>query len=90
MEMYGKMGLEKILEDSLKGERGEKLKTINSFGRNLSETEIKKASPGLNIQTTIDIDLQNIVEKVFPEDFVGTFIIMDPSDGGILGASFSS
>ena len=61
------------------GERGEKLKTINSFGRNLAEIEIKKACAGQNIQTTLDIELQKIVEKVFPEDFVGTFIIMDPN-----------
>ena len=84
MEMYGKMGLEKLLEDELRGESGEKLKTINSVGRNLSETEVKKALPGSNIQTTLDIGLQNIVEQVFPEDFVGTFIIMDPNDGSIL------
>jgi len=84
MEMYGKMGLEKMFEDTLRGERGEKQKTINSVGRNLAEIEIKKAAPGQNIQTTIDIELQNIVERVFPEEFVGTFIIMDPSDGGIL------
>lgn len=84
LEMFGKMGLEKILEDTLKGERGQKLKTINSFGRNLSETEVKKAEPGKDIQTTLDIKLQQIVEKVFPEDFVGTFIVMNPADGSIL------
>ncbi len=85
MDMFGKMGLEKIFEDTLKGEHGEKLKTINSFGRNLAETEVKKASPGQNIQTTLDMNIQNIMEKVFPEEFVGTFIVMDPQDGSILG-----
>lgn len=84
MEMYGKMGLEKVLEEELRGQHGEKLKTINSIGRNLSEVEIKKASAGKNIQTTIDIDLQNIVEKVFPQEYTGTFIVMDPHDGSIL------
>lgn len=85
MDMYGKMGLEKIFEDTLKGEHGEKLKTINSFGRNLAETEVKKASPGQNIRTTLDMNIQSIIEKVFPEDFVGTFIVMDPQDGGLVG-----
>lgn len=84
MEMYGKMGLEKVLEEELRGQHGEKLKTINSIGRNLSEVEIKKASAGKNIHTTIDIDLQNIVEKVFPAEHTGTFIVMDPHDGSIL------
>lgn len=84
MEMSGKMGLEKVLEEELRGQHGEKLKTINSIGRNLSEIEVKKASAGKNIQTTIDIDIQNIVEKVFPSEFTGTFIVMDPQDGSIL------
>ena len=84
LEMYGKMGLEKLFEDTLKGERGQKQKTINSFGRNLSETEVKKAEAGKNIQTTLDISFQEIVERIFPEDFVGTFIVMDPHDGDIL------
>ena len=84
MEMYGKMGLEKMFEETLKGEYGQKIKTINSIGKNLSEQEIKKPLDGQNIQTTLDIGLQNIVEKVFPEDFTGTFIIMDPADGDIL------
>ena len=84
LESYGKMGLEKILEQSLKGEYGSKVKTINSIGRNLHEHEIKKPSPGLNIQTTLDIELQHIVEKVFPEEFTGTCIIMDPEDGDLL------
>lgn len=84
MEMSGKMGLEKVLEEELRGQYGQKLKTINSIGRNLSEVEVKKASAGKNIQTTIDIDIQNIVEKVFPQEFNGTFIVMDPQDGSIL------
>lgn len=84
LEMQGKMGLEKVLEETLRGEHGQKLKTINSIGRNLSEVEIKKASPGKNIQTTLDIDLQKIVESVFPQEHTGTFIVMDPQDGSIL------
>src|ERR1700733_2632776 len=84
VDIYGKMGLEKIFEDMLKGHKGQKLKTINSFGRNLSEVEIKKPSCGQHIQTTLDIELQKIVEKIFPEDLVGTFIILDPEDGSLL------
>ena len=84
LNSYGKMGLEKLCEDALKGESGSKVKTINSVGRNLSEVETKKACPGQNLITTLNMDLQNIVEKVFPEDFSGTFLIMDPQQGDIL------
>jgi penicillin-binding protein 2 len=84
METYGKMGLEKIFEDILKGESGEKQKMINSIGINLAEVEIKKALAGADIKTTLDIGLQGIIEKVFPEDFSGTFLVMDPEDGALL------
>lgn len=84
MQVFGKMGLEKIFDDTLKGQNGQKLKTINSFGRNLCETEVKKALPGQNISTTLDIELQKIVETIFPKEFAGTFIVMDPENGDLL------
>ena len=88
METYGKMGLEKIFEDTLKGHKGEKLKTINSFGRNLAEVEVRKALAGTDIKTTLNVQLQEIVERVFPEDVSGTFLIMDPKKAAF-GPPFS-
>ena len=84
LEIYGKMGLEKLFEETLKGQQGERRKTINSVGRSLTETEVKKAAQGQDIQTTLDTQLQTIIEAVFPQDFVGTFIVMDPYKGDIL------
>jgi len=83
-ESQGKMGLEKMFEDTLKGEQGTHLRKINSVGRNLAEVELKEALAGRTIKTTIDIDLQDIIEQIFPEHTNGTFILMDPADGGIV------
>lgn len=83
-EPQGKMGLEKMFEDILKGEPGTALKKINSVGRSLDEIEVKEALAGKNLQTTIDIDLQNICEQIFPPDQAGTFILMDPADGALV------
>ncbi len=83
MVMRGKMGLEMLLENQLKGEYGEVLKTINSLGIKLSEQEIKKSFQGNVIQTTIDISLQQICEEVFPKEYDGAMIILDPHDGSI-------
>ncbi len=82
-ETIGKMGLEKLFEDQLKGQAGEILNTINSVGKNLSREEIKQPKPGKNIITTIDIHLQKIAEAVFPENYKGALIIMDPENGAI-------
>lgn len=84
MESTGKMGLEQIMEETLKGDHGTLMKTINSLGKNLKQVELKKALAGSNIETTLDISLQKISEAVFPEELSGTIIVMDPNDGGLL------
>jgi penicillin-binding protein 2 len=79
----GKMGLEKLLDENLRGEPGTLHRTINSCGKSLAEEEMKKALAGQDIQTTIDITLQEIIEKVFPDEHTGSFIVMDPETGSI-------
>ena len=81
---HGKMGLEKTFEHILKGKDGTIIKTINSVGRKLAEKEINTSLAGDTIKTTIDIELQQLCERVFPEKLTGTFIIMDPHKGDIL------
>lgn len=82
-EPLGIMGLEKLQHDTLKGYDGTLLKTINSFGRNLAQKELEKELAGNNVQTTLDIVLQDIAEQVFPPEYNGAFIIMNPQDGAI-------
>ncbi|MGB8367435.1 MAG: penicillin-binding transpeptidase domain-containing protein [Candidatus Babeliales bacterium] len=85
INQQGKMGLEKLCEDMLHGTHGTQLKTINSFGKNIAKITLQKAFAGQDIDTTIDLQLQNICETVFPDIHVGTLILMDPADGSILG-----
>lgn len=83
-ESNGKMGLEQLAEEALQGTQGIKIKTINSFGRNLKETELNKSSSGKTIKTTINMDLQQIAESIFPSDSSGALIVMDPHTGALL------
>lgn len=83
LEIIGKMGLEELFEHHLKGQKGTLLKTINSMGRNLHEQEIQQSQHGQHIQTTIDINLQQIAENVFPQEYSGTFILLDPETGAL-------
>lgn len=80
----GKMGLEQLCEPMLQGEPGTILKTINSIGRHLGQEEVKQSLAGQTIQVTLDIELQKIIESVFPTEYAGTFIVMDPEDGSLL------
>jgi penicillin-binding protein 2 len=82
-EATGKMGLEKALEMKLQGRDGTIIKTINSYGREIRTETIQCPVAGIDIETTIDINLQKIVEKNFSEEYIGTCIIMDPATGDL-------
>lgn len=83
-ESTGKMGLEKKYEEELKGIPGKQVKTINSVGKFMAVEEISKASAGKNLQTTIDFNIQKIAEEIFPENYRGTCIIMNPQNGSVI------
>jgi len=84
LDQQGKMGLEKMFEETLKGEQGIALRKITSTGKNLAHTELKEALAGADLQTTLDIDIQNICETIFPPNQAGSFIVMDPVDGDLV------
>lgn len=84
IDSYGKMGLENLLDSSLQGEKGSVLKIIDSIGRSVTETTLRKALVGQHTRTTLDINIQGMCESVFPEDQSGAIIIMDPYDGSIV------
>lgn len=81
---HGRFGLEKVCNDDLSGKDGSVRHVVNSVGKCISQTELEKALMGNDIQTTIDIDLQLLCEKVFPENRSGTFILFNPVDGAIV------
>ena len=80
---YGQMGLEKLSEHILKGQEGTILKTINSVGADIDQVKLKDAHAGDDIHTTIDIRLQQICERIFPENHSGAFILMNPDTGAL-------
>ena len=84
MDMIGKMGLEELLEDSLKGHPGTTQTTINSLGTPLSHVELTRALSGADIHTTIDLSLQRIAETIFPADVSGSILLMNPINGALL------
>ena len=80
----GKFGLEKIFDADLCGKQGSKQNIVNSIGQQVSQTELEKALTGNDIQTTIDIGMQTLCEKLFPEHQTGSFILFNPADGAII------
>lgn len=79
----GKMGLEKICQETLQGENGVLMQSTNSFGSLLDSQELKKGNAGDDIVTSIDLDLQLMLEKTLEQEEAGSCIIFEPKTGYI-------
>ncbi len=83
--IVGKAGLEQAYDDTLRGADGVRYIEVNARGRLVRE-EASSASlpptPGLPISTSIDIDLQQFVDSIWPEGVRGALIAMTP-DGAV-------
>ena len=82
-EPNGRMGLEKLYQDALKGEPEIKKRTVNAIGKSLREEAFKVGTAGQTIQTTLNFTLQQFAEQLFPYDWAGCMIIMDPETGAL-------
>lgn len=83
---HGKLGLEKLFNEDLSGKKGSLCNVVNSMGQCMSQVELEKALMGNDIQTTINITIQALCEKVFPDHHSGSFILLNPADGAVVAA----
>lgn len=81
IDTAGKMGLEKICEQTLRGDPGILRQSINSFGSMLDCQEIKQGSCGEDILTSIDLEMQKMVEECMDDQIEGSCILFDPKTG---------
>lgn len=82
-DIHGKMGLEKLFNDLLKGEHGKVLKVINAIGKPINTIATQATQAGMTIRTTLNIALQMIAEEIFGQELTGSLIIMDPATGAL-------
>jgi len=83
----GKAGLERQYEKRLGGEPGVRYLEIDARGaiqRWLPEELGQRPVPGEDVHLYLDLDLQEFIAHVFPKDFSGAIIALDPGTGGIL------
>ena len=82
-DFIGQYGIEKRYESILKGKRGSKYVEVDAAGRELNVFKQIDPDFGYNLYLTIDIELQEEVEKLF-EGKNGVVVAIDPKDGSIL------
>jgi len=96
--LVGRDGIEKAFEEYLRGTAGERILETNASGKIVSESwvvdpetgEEQSPSPGYNVVLTLDLPLQEAVERAlaehvptFPEAEGAAAVIIDVSNGGV-------
>lgn len=82
-DLVGKMGVEKVYNRYLQGEKGGRQVEVDAYGRALRTISEKDPLPGHNVYLTIDLRMQEIAEKELGER-KGVVLIGDPHSGEIL------
>ena len=85
-DIIGLNGLEQIYDDYLRGTDGYREVVVDSRGRIQDEIETVMPTPGRDLVTTIDLDLQNEAENQLKNSATrrGVIISMDPNNGEVL------
>ena len=79
----GKNGVENKLELELRGESGARRIEVNAAGRVMRELGRVPATPGVDVQLTVDHALQNFAQVRMREESAAA-VVMDPRNGDIL------
>jgi penicillin-binding protein 2 len=90
--LVGKDGLERQYDDSLRGNDGVRFVEVSALGRMVREAGVAPALvpvAGTELHTTIDLELQRYIAKIFPPGQRGAVIALDPNTGAVI-ALFSA
>lgn len=79
----GKGGLELVLEDRLRGQKGLRQVEVDATGRRLNQKILRKPVNGEHIHLSIDLGLQAHTAKQM-EGKAGAVVVMEPDTGRIL------
>ncbi|BEV71173.1 penicillin-binding protein 2 [Paludibacterium sp. THUN1379] len=82
-QSMGKIGLEKVYEDRLRGQIGSQQVETDSRGRFVRSLRQTPAEPGRDLHLTLDIRLQQRAEQLFGERR-GALVAIDPQNGEVL------
>lgn len=84
-DQIGKMGLERIREKDLRGEKGRNFMEVNALGFEQKNLKGVEPLPGNDIHLTLDIDLQKAAEDIMnSEDKAGAVVAVEVNSGRLL------
>ncbi len=84
-ETEGREGLEQTFNAMLTGQHGQYKLTFDKDGRKTSEKIVTPPIPGYTVVTTLDLRLQDLVEKALETKAKkGAIVVLDPNNGDVL------
>ena len=81
----GKIGVERWMEETLRGAAGTKRIEVNAVGRVMRELDRVEGLAGGDLRLTIDVDVQNFVQARLGEESAAC-VVMDVTNGDIIAA----
>ncbi len=85
--LVGKYGLELEYDDTLRGSEGLRFVEVSARGQMVRDAEAAanlNPVPGKDLHTTIDLDLQRFISRIFPGGQRGAVIALNPNTGEVL------
>jgi penicillin-binding protein 2 len=80
----GKLGMEKHLEERLRGTPGVKDVEVNAHRKVVRELSSSNSIPGENVSLYIDLDLQQTLYQRLLQEESGAAVVLDIQTGGVL------
>ena len=81
----GREGLEQMFDDQLKGKVGQLNISFDASGKKASEQVVLPPTPGYNVVTTLDLNLQRTCEEVLAKSCKrGAIVFVDATQGDVL------
>ncbi|MGH7262430.1 MAG: penicillin-binding protein 2 [Candidatus Rokuibacteriota bacterium] len=87
-DMAGQSGLERFLDEYLRGRDGGEEIEVDALGRPVRVMRRQEPRPGAHVVTTVDRRIQEIVERAMG-DRAGAVVVLDPRSGDVLALTSS-
>jgi penicillin-binding protein 2 len=82
-DMVGQTGLERVLDDHLRGRDGGESIEVDAGGRQVGLVQRTEPVPGAEVVTTIDRRIQDAAERAM-DGHAGAAVVLDPRNGDVL------
>ena len=82
-QLIGRMGVERLADDALRGRSGGLMVEVNSRGKQVRELGRRAPEAGSRVELTLDLGLQSLIEETLG-DQAGACVVLDPKTGAVL------